>query len=251
MQTGNKRTSQATCVEELDLWQKVTISKPDDANQVWFESRVDDSDKDVLYLPFPLDDSRMAYGNRTEVTFIKDECLYQFDAILDSGILDKRQYLTLHPTSGVRHVQRRTAARMDMRLKIEIARIQRPISQQVFAEDLNWQPSTTENFSAKGILTRVTSGFAVGDVVAIRLHGRLIEGAPKMLLSSWRRLAKIGETAFMGLQFITRERAGDFLLPGEIKLLSADLLQLTEAIIELFGKFVINYELKLRQQGKR
>lgn len=251
MLTGRKRTSVATCVDKLDLWERVSISEPDDTNKVCLESRVDDFDSETIYLSFPEKAPEVAYGSRIEVTFVKNEGLYQFDAILDTCVREQRQYLTLRPSSGVRHVQRRTAVRIDMRLELEIAQIQRPITDRIYSDDLNWQPSVTVDFSSTGILTRVTKGFAVGDLVAIRFASRLIEGAPRTLLSSWRRLAKIGETAFMGLQFITRQRAGDFLLPEEIEYLSDDLLRLTESNADLFGKFVFNYELKLRQEGKR
>lgn len=250
VQTDNKRTSVATCVDKLDLWERVSISRPDDTNKVCLESRVDDSDNDMLYLSFTEKDPRVSYGSRIEVTFVKDEGLYQFDAILDTGVRDQRQYLTLRPTSGVRHVQRRTAVRVDMRLELEISQIQRPITSQIFSEYLNWQPSVTADFSASGILTRVTRGFVVGDLVAIRFARSLTRGAPRTMLSSWRRLAKIGDTAFMGLQFIPRERTGEFLLPAEIEHISTDLLQLTTSNLDSFGKFVFDYELQLRQQGK-
>lgn len=250
MNTGSKRSSVATCVDKLDLWERVSISQSDDTNKVCLESRVDDFDNELLYLSFTAKDPQVNYGSRIEVTFIKEEGLYQFDAILDTGVRDQRQYLTLRPTSGVRHVQRRKAVRVDMRLELEIAQIQRPITSQVDGEFLNWQPSVTADFSASGILTRVTSGFAVGDLVAIRFAKRLVRGTPKTMLSSWRRLAKIGDTSFMGLQFIPRERASDFLLPTEIEHISADLLQLTEVNSDFFGKFVFDYQLQLRKQGK-
>ncbi|MFQ5608391.1 MAG: hypothetical protein ACE5GA_10620, partial [Candidatus Zixiibacteriota bacterium] len=94
-----------------------------------------------------------------------------------------------------------------------------------------------------------TRHFVIGDLVAIHFLDRPVKEAPALILSSWRRLATIGEVTYMGLQFIHAERLCDFLLVDEIPNLPAELLGMSEGVADMFGKFVFEYELEQRKRG--
>ena len=239
-----------TCVEYLGLWDKIQVRFLKDETIKVFSVRVEDFSNRILYVSFPDARQKLLYGERVEATFTREQGLYKFDGILDTGVHDGRQYLTIRVLSDARHIQRRTAVRLPLRLQMAIAAIDRPICSPVELESLTWDESMSDNFSASGALIRTTASCVIGDLIVLRINREQLPVAPEYMLASWRRLQRMGERSYMGIEFITRRLLNSFLLPEEIPLLPNEVKKFTERTVNLFGKFVFDTELKMRQEGK-
>ncbi|HSH00453.1 MAG TPA: flagellar brake protein [candidate division Zixibacteria bacterium] len=214
-----------------------------------FESRVEDSDDRRLYISQPDRRQRIHYGQRVEVSFVREGGVYTFDACVDSLVRSGRHLVTLQPTSGVRHRQRRGAVRVEMRLDLSVAPIRRPVARPIEPAKLQWEPTQTMNFSSSGALVRTTRNCIVGDLLVAQFDRKRLTAAPKYILASWRRMFNAGELTYMGIEFIRRETVSDFLLPEELPHITPELLELNDVRSNAFSKFVFDYELKQRQLG--
>lgn len=244
----SQHTSLTTCVNHLQLWERINVrylTLPDER----FESRVEDSDDQRLYVSQPDRRQRIHYGQRVEVSFVREGGLYTFDAYVDSLVRSGRHLVTLQPVSPVRHRQRRAAVRVEMRLDLSVAPLRRPLTRPVDVATLQWEPTQTMNFSASGALVRTTRNCIVGDLLVAQFDRKRLTAAPKYVLASWRRMLNVGAITYMGIEFIRRETVSDFLLPVELPQVTPELVELNDVRSNAFSKFVFDYELKQRQLG--
>ncbi len=249
--TGEKRRQRpTTCIERLGIWDKIQVRYMKDESNDSFEVRVEDFSERMLYVSFPDAQQKLRYGERVEATFTRDQGLFKFDGILDTGVHAGRQYLTIRVLGGARHIQRRTAVRVPLRLKMEVAVITRLISKPIDLKKLVWDETVSDNFSFSGALIKTVPSCLVGDVLVLKVNREQLPVAPKYMLASWRRLQRMGDLTFMGVEFITRRGMKSFLLPEEIDLIPEEFKKLSEITLNSFSKYVFEYELKMRQEGR-
>ncbi len=248
---GDKRKQRpGSCVEHLGIWDKIQVRFMKDESNATFETRVEDFADRILYVSFPDAKHKLHYGERVEATFTRDQGLYKFDGILDTGINSGRQYLTIRVLSGARHIQRRTAVRVPVRLRMEVAVVNRPIMEPFELEDLTWEETVSDNFSFSGTLIRTTPTCVVGDLLVLCFDKTQLPMAPDYVLASWRRLQRMGKLTYMGVEFITRRGLQNFLLPEEVPFLPEEVKRLSEMKVNQLSKYVFEYELKMRQEGR-
>ncbi len=247
---SKRRKRPESCVSNLGVGDKIQVRFMKDVENTTFETRVDDFSDRTLYVSFPDAKQKLRYGERVECTFTRDQGLYKFDGILDTGIHSGRQSLTIRVLSGARLTQRRTAVRVPVRLNLDIAVINRPIEDPVDIDALEWEESVSDNFSFSGILTRATPSCVVGDLLALRFDREQLPMAPEFMLASWRRLHRMGSVNYVGLEFISRRSMKSYLMPEEILLIPEELKKLSEMIANKLSAYVFEYELKMRQEGR-
>ena len=247
--TSTNPTVAASPVSNLARGERITIRQIVGDGNSDFTVKIDHTDESHIYTERRDDRAQVRCGQPAVVSFVKQDALFEFDAIVDSTIRGGMNALVVTPTSLARQVQRREAIRLALRAEVRVAIIDRPIDEPIDPDRLVWEKSHTINLSATGALVHATPRCVVGDCLALRFDAAIVPALPLHILTAWRRLARHENDIYLGLEFLTGEAVSKYLLPQEQVFLPNEFTEFNETMRQNMAKFVVQGNSKAGATG--
>ena len=237
---------------ELKIWEKIRIVVGEGREAGYYEARVEDIINGGIVVTEPVfitGRTLLRNGANVAVQITRDDAAYQFFSrirIQDTGT-SKRAHLS--PPRGLKRIQRRLFARVDMSGTIRYCRLTPEFDWNDWPAKVKWSDSSLVNISGGGALIAVDEDITKDNILLLSIE--LFEEAviPEALLAVARRVFEANGQHRAGVEFIMGDDLAEYLGTEEVKNVPAEVRRFNDRYQDKLVTFLFHKQIELRQKG--
>jgi c-di-GMP-binding flagellar brake protein YcgR len=143
-------------------------------------------------------------------------------------------------------MQRREYVRIDYVTRLHYALLKDRLEKD---KELKWYASLTANISAGGALLKVGHSVQLNDLMIVKFANYSTIRIPRFIVALCRRLEKMENELYAGVEFVTASRLGNFLSTAEIEKLPPHIMKFDTNVQNRLVRFVFDEQVKDRNKG--
>lgn len=237
---------------ELRIWEKICIVVGEGREAGIYEARVEDILNGGIVVTEPIFVSGHTFlrnGVVVAVQVTRDDAAYQFysNIRVRNSPTSKRAHLS--PPRGLKRIQRRLFARVEMSAPLLYSRITPDFDWAAWPTGVERLPSSLVNISGGGLLMRVDADLVRNDVLLLSLELLKEAEIPIELLAVCRRVVERNEHRFVGVEFLMTDDLGTHLGTDEVSKVPEQVCRFNNRFQDKLVTFLFHKQIELRRKG--
>ena len=237
---------------ELRIWEKICIVVGEGREAGIYEARVEDILNGGIVVTEPVfvsGHTLLRNGVAVAVQITRDDAAYQFFSnirIQNTGA-SKRAHLS--PPRGLKRIQRRLFARVDMSAPLLYSRITPDFDWAEWPAGVERHASSLVNISGGGLLMTIDTDVARNDVILLSLELLKEAEIPVELLAVSRRVFERNDHRYCGVEFLMTDDLGTHLGTAEVSKVPEKVCRFNDRFQDKLVTFLFHKQIELRRKG--